>query len=87
MSFLMNMKSENNERSAPGPTPVNPSNPLATSTAPCNSDELVTGGGYERDQGANVVKESASGNAWAVTATPSGNGMIQAFAECLKLVP
>jgi collagen triple helix repeat protein len=75
------------ERSAPGPTRVSSSNPTDISTASCNSDEVVTGGGYERDQGANIVKESAIGNTWVVKATQSGNGQFQAFAECLKLVP
>jgi hypothetical protein len=75
------------ERSAPGPTRIGSFNPTDISTASCNSDEIVTGGGYERDQGANIVKESASGNSWVVTATASGTGLFQAFAECLKLVP
>jgi hypothetical protein len=75
------------ERSAPGPTRVSSGNPTDISTASCNSDEVVTGGGYERDQGANIVKESAIGNTWVVKATQSGNGQFQAFAECLKLVP
>jgi hypothetical protein len=62
--------------------------------AQCNSDEVVTGGGYEiseLDRASMVVttfKEFAANNAWRVEITdPDVFGTMRVFAECLKLVP
>lgn len=61
------------------------------STAPCNSDETVSGGGFRITGSIGTpLRNNAVGNSWVV----SGSGLniqassfIQAVAECLKLVP
>jgi len=63
-------------------------------TALCNSDEVVTGGGFDLDtsQGASSImpvpiREFASENGWfvAIEILAQGDWKIKAFAECLKI--
>jgi Collagen triple helix repeat (20 copies) len=57
--------------------------------ATCNSDELVTGGGFNITNGPGIALSSAPReNSWVVTAIdpfPIDNSIVQAFAECAKL--
>jgi hypothetical protein len=57
--------------------------------ATCNSDELVTGGGFNITNGPGIALGSAPReNSWVVTAIDpfqNGNSLVQAFAECAKL--
>jgi len=61
---------------------------IAQSLATCNSDELVTGGGFSITNGPGVVLSSApQGSSWIVVAANPfgfGNSSLQAFAECAK---
>ena len=61
---------------------------IAQSLATCNSDELVTGGGFTITNGPGVVLSSApQGSSWIVVAANPfgfGNSSLQAFAECAK---
>src|SRR5919107_687967 len=61
---------------------------VAQSLATCNSDELVTGGGFTITNGPGVVLSSApQGSSWMVVAANPfgfGNSSLQAFAECAK---
>src|SRR5215204_18988 len=61
---------------------------IAQSHATCNSDELVTGGGFTITNGPGVVLSSApQGSSWIVVAANPfgfGNSSLQAFAECAK---
>ena len=56
--------------------------------ASCNSDEVVTGGGYDmHDQAQGLKAQHASENAWVLVfdngLAPSGGGTV--FAECAKI--
>jgi Collagen triple helix repeat (20 copies) len=57
--------------------------------ATCNSDELVTGGGFNITNGLGIALSSVPReNSWVVTAIDpfqSDNSLVQAFAECAKL--
>lgn len=57
--------------------------------ATCNSDELVTGGGFNITNGPGIALSSAPReNSWVVTAINPfqiDNSIVQAFAECAKL--
>jgi hypothetical protein len=57
--------------------------------ATCNSDELVTGGGFNITNGPGIALGSAPReNSWVVTAIDPfqiDNSLVQAFAECAKL--
>jgi Collagen triple helix repeat (20 copies) len=57
--------------------------------ATCNSDELVTGGGFNITNGPGIALSSVPReNSWVVTAIDpfqNGNSLVQAFAECAKL--
>ena len=61
------------------------------STAFCNDDEVVTGGGFEFNiaigtNGAErAVIEKAAGNGWSVTVI--SDGTFRAIAECAKIAP
>jgi hypothetical protein len=67
-------------------------------TAPCNPDEVVTGGGYDFSMltgaasAGSITKEFAVGNAWYVETLnfpPEFNveDAMTVYAECLKMVP
>jgi Collagen triple helix repeat (20 copies) len=62
---------------------------IAQSVATCNSDELVTGGGFSITNGPGIVLSSApQGDSWIVSAANPftfGNSSVQAFAECAKI--
>lgn len=64
----------------------------AVSTAVCNNDEVVTGGGWEFDPSRGlsgneeIIMEKATGNGWSVYVWMSGL-TFKAHAECAKLVP
>ena len=66
----------------------------STFSAKCNSDEIVTGGGYRISAGGfgNVEFQGAtvtdSAPAWTVTITNHGSALFtfEVFAECVKLV-
>jgi hypothetical protein len=63
-----------------------------TAQAPCNPDEVVTGGGYDVSEllftEATVIEEFAVNNAWHIKTIPTtSQHTIRVFAECLKLVP
>jgi hypothetical protein len=59
--------------------------------APCNPDEVITGGGWDMSGlGDFVIKEFAVGNAWHIETLfldSSIEGPMTVYAECLKLVP
>jgi hypothetical protein len=65
-----------------------------TFSAKCNSDEIVTGGGYRISEGAFGIVEfqgataTDSTPAWTVTITNHGSTLFtfEVFAECVKLV-
>ena len=60
--------------------------------APCNPDEVVTGGGWD-SSGSQfsfplVIKEFAENNAWHIETafvSPSTEGPLTVYAECLSL--
>jgi Collagen triple helix repeat (20 copies) len=62
---------------------------IAQSVATCNSDELVTGGGFSITNGPGIVLSSTpQGDSWIVSAANPftfGNSSVQAFAECAKI--
>lgn len=60
-----------------------------TSTATCNSDEVVVGGGYRATDNFNIRSEEKVGNSWQINVIGSAapGSTFQALAECLKLVP
>jgi hypothetical protein len=62
---------------------------IAQSIATCNSDELVTGGGFSITNGPGIVLSSTpQGDSWIVSAANPftfGNSSVQAFAECAKI--
>jgi Collagen triple helix repeat (20 copies) len=64
-------------------------NGIAQSVATCNSDELVTGGGFSITNGPGIVLSSTpQGDSWIVSAANPftfGNSSVQAFAECAKI--
>ena len=63
---------------------------IAQSIATCDSDELVTGGGFAITNGLGMVLNSSPvQNSWLVVATNpfnAGNSSLQTFAECAELV-
>jgi hypothetical protein len=63
---------------------------MAQSIATCDSDELVTGGGFAITNGPGMVLNSSPvQNSWLVVAANPfnvGNSSLQTFAECAKLV-
>jgi hypothetical protein len=63
---------------------------IAQSIAACDSDELVTGGGFAITNGPGMVlRSSPVQNSWLVVATNpfnAGNSSLQTFAECAELV-
>ena len=63
---------------------------MAQSIATCNSDELVTGGGFAITNGPGMVlRSSPVQNSWLVLAANpfnAGNSSMQTFAECAELV-
>ncbi len=63
---------------------------IAQSIATCDSDELVTGGGFAITNGPGMVLSSSPvQNSWLVVAANPfnvGNSSLQTFAECAKLV-
>ena len=69
---------------------------MVKSTAKCNSDEFVIGGGFTiNNRFGTALSSNADGNSWVVTAAanPSNNsinstiaGSLQAHAECAKLL-
>jgi hypothetical protein len=63
---------------------------MAQSIATCDSDELVTGGGFAITNGPGMVlRSSPEQNSWLVVATNPfnvGNSSLQTFAECAELV-
>jgi hypothetical protein len=62
---------------------------IAQSVATCNSDELVTGGGFNITYGPGIVLSSIpQGGSWIVSAVNPftfGNSSVQAYAECAKI--
>ena len=73
-----------------GPTTQTTGNGVVvSSTIACNSNEVVTGGGFTRSTNinANILSSHKSGNGWTVTATGVSNAAntFQAFAECLTV--
>jgi hypothetical protein len=68
-----------------------PLSEIAQSIATCDSDELVTGGGFAITNGPGMVLSSSPvQNSWLVVATNpfnAGNSSLQTFAECAELVP
>jgi Collagen triple helix repeat (20 copies) len=62
---------------------------VVQSVATCNSDELVTGGGFSITNGPGIVLSSSpQGDSWIVSAANPftfGNSSVQAFAECAKM--
>jgi Collagen triple helix repeat (20 copies) len=64
-------------------------NGIAQSVATCDSDELVTGGGFSITNGPGIVLSSIpQGDSWIVSAANPftfGNSSVQAFAECAKI--
>ena len=63
---------------------------MAQSIATCDSDELVTGGGFAITNGPGMVLSSSpEQNSWLIVATNPfnvGNSSLQSFAECAELV-
>jgi hypothetical protein len=63
---------------------------MAQSIATCDSDELVTGGGFAITNGPGMVlRSSPEQNSWLVMAANPfnvGNSSLQTFAECAELV-
>jgi Collagen triple helix repeat (20 copies) len=61
---------------------------LVQSVATCNTDELITGGGFSITNGPGIVLSSTpQGDSWIVSAANPftfGNSSVQAFAECAK---
>jgi hypothetical protein len=63
-----------------------------TVSVQCNSDEVVTGGGFDTgfNQQNNVVASKKQGNGWTITSFMTGFGgtiTLTVYAECLKVVP
>jgi collagen triple helix repeat protein len=81
-------------QSPPGSIPIVQPGGTFTANAECNSDEIVTGGGYSISSGGRINVEfqgetvTDSIPAWTVTGTNIGSTLFvyQAFAECVKLV-
>jgi hypothetical protein len=80
---------------------VNPSG-ITSGRAECNSDEVVTGGGYKLTEivrsgggggggiiqtGIKTFKEFAADNSWYVEMSGMQPRSLKVYAECLKLVP
>jgi Collagen triple helix repeat (20 copies) len=67
-----------------------PLSETAQSIATCDSDELVTGGGFAITNGPGMVlRSSPVQNSWLVVAANpfnAGNSSLQTFAECAELV-
>jgi hypothetical protein len=65
---------------------------IVKSTAKCNSDEFVIGGGFTiNNRFGTALSSNADGNSWVVTAVanPSNStiaGSLQAHAQCAKLL-
>jgi hypothetical protein len=61
---------------------------IVQSVATCNTDELITGGGFSIIIGPGIVLSSTpQGDSWIVAAANPftfGNSSVQAFAECAK---
>ncbi len=61
-----------------------------TLTVQCNSDEIVTRGGFETntvDDVVHIVKSKKQDNGWTATWTPVIDGrVLTVYAECLKVV-
>ena len=61
---------------------------IVQSVATCNTDELITGGGFSITNGPGIVLSSTpQGVSWMVSAANPftfGNSSVQAFAECAK---
>jgi hypothetical protein len=81
------------QRSAPFMTRGSVDNDVLVSTALCNADEVVVGGGYEFNVESSIgttgnehpVIEKATGNGWSVFVNVPGTW--KAYAECAKLSP
>jgi hypothetical protein len=65
---------------------------IVKSSAKCNSDEFVIGGGFTlNNRFGTALSSNAEGNSWVVTAAanPSNStiaGSLQAHAQCAKLL-
>jgi hypothetical protein len=78
----------------PGTLPIVQPGQISTRSAECNSDEIVTGGGYRISTGAFGVVEfqgetvTNSIPAWTVTIQNRGDSLFifEVIAECVKLV-
>jgi Collagen triple helix repeat (20 copies) len=61
---------------------------IVQSVATCNTDELITGGGFSITNGPGIVLSSTpQGDSWIVSAANPftfGNSSVQAFVECAK---
>lgn len=66
-----------------------PTSCCRTANVTCNSDEIVSGGGFSRadDPNVEVFYSRPSGNGWSVSMTNYGTAQrsIEVFAVCLKL--
>ena len=77
-----------------GDIPIVQPGGTSTFSAKCNSDEIVTGGGYRISAGGFGIVEfqgatvTDSAPAWTVTITNHGSALFtfEVFAECVKLV-
>lgn len=61
---------------------------IVESTATCNLDEKVSGGGYIIEGAGIVLRSSPRDNSWVIVAADPfnmGNSSIQSVAECAKL--
>jgi hypothetical protein len=66
---------------------------LPTVSVQCNSDEVVTGGGFAQDDGQGnlldnpPIQSKKQDNGWSVTwSQAQPNGLSTVYAECLKVV-
>lgn len=81
--------SQGNVVEIPGPRQFEP----VESTAACNDDRILVGGGYNITEGLDIVLENGPlGNAWVVKAANPfpilggiSSGSLQAYAICLEL--
>jgi Collagen triple helix repeat (20 copies) len=75
-------------RNVPGQLVLLSLSGIVQSVATCNTDELITGGGFSITNGPGIVLSSTpQGDSWMVSAANPftfGNSSVQAFAECAK---
>jgi hypothetical protein len=71
-------------------TCINQCSDTEKSVASCNSDEVLTGGGFHKSGNAWTTDSKPVGNSWEAKGNPQSSqnpSTTQAYAQCQKLVP